>query len=87
MDEEGMKTTPNHLIHIGNPIPFDTDRFLDRLQTLMEVAYDGHDDRIRDMVTELVPTYRPAGERGSEEKGEAYEKQIQAAESRPLSPV
>ena len=25
MSEEGLKTTPNHLIHIGSPIPFDTD--------------------------------------------------------------
>jgi FlaA1/EpsC-like NDP-sugar epimerase len=27
MSEEGMRTTPNHLIHIGSPIPFETDKF------------------------------------------------------------
>ena len=31
MDEEGMKTTPNHLIHIGKPIPFDVEMFFDKL--------------------------------------------------------
>ena len=25
MAEEGMNTTPNKLIHIGSPIPFDTE--------------------------------------------------------------
>lgn len=27
MAEEGLKRTPNKLIHIGNPIPFDTAEF------------------------------------------------------------
>lgn len=40
MSEEGMRTTPNHLIHIGSPIPFDTDEFLHQLQMLMTAAYD-----------------------------------------------
>ena len=47
MSEEGMRTTPNHLIHIGSPIPFETDEFLDQLQTLMVMAYDGEDEKIR----------------------------------------
>lgn len=59
MSEEGMKTTPNHLIHIGCPISFDTDSFLQQLQRLMDVSYEGQDDRIRDIVSEIVPTYHP----------------------------
>ena len=76
MSEEGMRTTPNHLIHIGCPIPFDTNVFLKQLQLLMNAAYDGKEDTIRNLVSEVVPTYRPAGKHGSENKGEAYEQQI-----------
>ena len=58
MAEEGMQTTPNHLIHIGNPIPFDTDAFLAKLEPLMDIAYDNREDIIRDKVAELVTTYK-----------------------------
>ncbi len=76
MSEEGLRTTPNKLIHIGSPIPFDTDAFLNQLQVLMVAAYEGRDDTIREVVAKAVPTYRPAGEHGSEEKGAAYERQL-----------
>jgi len=76
MSEEGMRTTPNHLIHIGSPIPFDTDEFLHQLQMLMTAAYDGQEDSIRDLVADVIPTYHPAGEHGSEDKGEAYTQQM-----------
>ncbi len=58
MEEEGMKTTPNHLIHIGSPIPFDTDRFLVQLRELMDASY-GEEGDIRQLVAEVVGTYRP----------------------------
>ena len=90
MSEEGMKTTPNHLIHIGKPIAFDIDVFLRRLPELMNAAYDGCEDRIRDMVAEVVPTYHPAGRHGSEDKGNAYEEQmktVNAAEEHAEAPV
>lgn len=76
MSEEGLRTTPNHLIHIGNPIPFDTDEFILQLKSLMSAAYGGQEDAIRALVEEVVPTYHPAGEHGSEAKGEAYERQL-----------
>ena len=57
MEEEGMKTTPNHLIHIGAPIPFDTDQFLVRLKELMDVSYGDTKD-IRELVAEVVGTYQ-----------------------------
>lgn len=77
MSEEGMRTTQNHLIHIGSPIPFDTDEFLQQLQRLMSAAYDGKENTIRDLVAEAVTTYHPAGEHGSEDKGEAYTQQME----------
>ncbi|MBQ7916277.1 MAG: polysaccharide biosynthesis protein, partial [Firmicutes bacterium] len=60
MEEEGLKKTPNDLIHIGCPIPFDADTFLDQLQRLMEVAYDGDEEQVRQMIAEAVPTYHKA---------------------------
>lgn len=64
MSEEGMKTTPNALINIGCPIPFDTDKFISQLQDLMIAAYDGRDDEIRNLVASIVVTYHPADEHG-----------------------
>ena len=78
MSEEGMKTTPNKLIHIGSPIPFDEDEFLDQLHVLMNVAYSDDEDDIRDVVSKIVPTYHPAGEHGSEYKGKAFKEQMEA---------
>lgn len=41
-----MTKTDNDLIHIGKPIPFDTDEFLQQLENLAVVAY-GNDPDIR----------------------------------------
>jgi FlaA1/EpsC-like NDP-sugar epimerase len=71
MAEEGMQKTPNELIHIGNPIPFDTDAFMVDLRRLMEAAYE-NDEAIRDAVAAMVPTYRPTAI-GEERKDAAYE--------------
>ena len=60
MSEEGLKTTPNKLIHIGSPIPFDEDEFLKQLQEMMEAAYNGEEKTVRDMVAQVVTTYHPA---------------------------
>ena len=76
MSEEGLRTTPNRLIHIGSPIPFDTDEFLQQMQILMAASYDGQEDAIRDLVANVVTTYHPAGENGTEYKGEAYTQQM-----------
>ena len=59
MAEEGLKRTENDLIHIGCPIPFDTDEFLGELDGLMEAAYKNRDD-IRERVQKVVTTYHPA---------------------------
>ena len=58
MAEEGMKTTKNKMIHIGKPIHFDEDEFLEKLDGLMAAAY-GNDLNIREKVADMVVTYRP----------------------------
>lgn len=72
MAEEGMRKTPNELIHIGSPIPFDTYAFLGQLRELMDVAYE-NTEQIRRIVARLVPTYHPAPG-GCEIKGSTYDK-------------
>ncbi len=74
MAEEGLKNTPNRLIHIGCPIPFDMDKFMVQLRELMVASYENREN-IRELVSEIVPTYHPAGEHGCEDKGQAYEEQ------------
>ena len=57
MEEEGLKTTPNKLIHIGNPIMFDTDAFQKELEELMLAAYE-NSDSVAELVQKMVPTYK-----------------------------
>ena len=73
MAEEGLTSTPNKLIHIGKPIAFDTEKFIDKLANLMNEAYN-NTENIRELVMDIVSTYNPAGEHGSESKGETYER-------------
>ena len=78
MSEEGLRKTENKLIHIGSPIPFDTDSFLAQIQELMNTAYEGDEHKIRKLVSKIVTTYHPAGENGSEYKGAEYARQMEA---------
>ena len=57
MAEEGLQKTANERIHIGKPIPFDVDEFFAAFHTLMEVANNNREDKIREVVSSLVPTY------------------------------
>ena len=59
MAEEGLKKTQNKLIHIGCPIPFDIEEFLQQLDELLEAAYKNKDD-MRERVKSIVTTYHPA---------------------------
>ena len=59
MAEEGLKKTKNDLIHIGCPIPFDTNLFLSQLEELLEAAYKNKDD-MKERVEKVVTTYHPA---------------------------
>ena len=57
MDEEGLKETENSLIHIGKPLVFDGEAFLERLNSLYDEAYD-ETENMKELVAELVPTYK-----------------------------
>lgn len=58
MGEEGLKETPNKLIHVGEPIEMDDEKFEEQLQMLNDVA-TSETDHIREIVAEVVPTYHP----------------------------
>lgn len=62
MAEEGLEDTENSRIHIGKPLCFDVDSFLEKVDGLMEVAYKNKEGEIRDMVKDIVETYKPAEE-------------------------
>jgi FlaA1/EpsC-like NDP-sugar epimerase len=64
MAEEGLKKTENDLIHIGKPIPFDTEKFLKDLEKLARAAYD-NDEGIVKMVEGMVSTFKPVGSKPS----------------------
>lgn len=57
MDEEGLKETPNKLIHIGQPIKFDEKKFLNKLDNLIESA-STNDKNIKEKVAKIVDTYK-----------------------------
>jgi FlaA1/EpsC-like NDP-sugar epimerase len=57
MDEEGLKDTENKMIHIGRPIEFDEEAFLNRLDEMYSVITSEKAD-IRAFVEEMVPTYK-----------------------------
>ena len=80
MAEEGLQKTDNELIHIGKPIAFDQELFFRNLAVLIQKAY-ANDDRIREFLIGIVPTYHPDGNGSdkpnvvAEDDGEAKEKE------------
>lgn len=81
MSEEGMKKTPNDLIHIGSPIPFDELEFIEKLKLLMKTAYDNDEENIRKLVADTVKTYNPQNVNEYDCKTEAYKKMAQTVEN------
>jgi len=57
MDEEGLKDTANHMIHIGQPIKFNESKFWELLTELKEIAYEDGND-IWYYVKNIVSTYQ-----------------------------
>lgn len=57
MDEEGLKETPNKLIHIGHPIEMDDKKFFKDLDKLIASAYK-NDKNIKEKVATIVDTYK-----------------------------
>lgn len=62
MEEEGLKQTDNKQIYIGKPVPFDIERFLNQLEELARAGGE-NDERIAELVKEIVPTFYPAEEK------------------------
>lgn len=76
MDEEGLRTTKNRQINIGRPIEFDEDVFIEQLKGLMKAAYEDRED-IRQLVAEVVPTYRPDAGFGQTKRDAVYKQQME----------
>ena len=57
MKEEGMQETANNLIHIGKPIEMDDEKFKEQLDRL-DKACKLEVGNIKDIVEQIVPTYR-----------------------------
>lgn len=57
MDEEGMTETENELIFIGKPIEMDDEDFREKLR-LLDEASRMESDKIKEIVSEIVPTYQ-----------------------------
>lgn len=57
MDEEGLKETPNKLIHIGKPIEMNEKKFLNDLEKLIEYSYKNNKD-IKERIAKIVETYK-----------------------------
>lgn len=56
MEEEGLKATPNKLIHIGKPIEMDDAKFFKKLDKLITASYKNNND-IKEKVATIVDTY------------------------------
>lgn len=56
MDEEGLTSTENDLIHIGKPIQMDDEWFKRKLRQLDEASYR-EEEHMKAIVAEIVPTY------------------------------
>ena len=57
MKEEGLQETANRLIHIGKPIEMDDEKFTAQLDCL-KAACQAETENMKDIVAEIVPTYR-----------------------------
>lgn len=58
MAEEGLESTPNDLIYIGQPIKMDFDAFLSQLDELVKEA-EQNGDNVKSAVAEVCETYIP----------------------------
>lgn len=58
MSEEGLKETPNKLIHIGEPIEMNDELFEKQIERLNQ-ASKSEVENIKEIVAEVVPTYHP----------------------------
>ena len=57
MDEEGLKSTANKKIFIGNQIEIDPKALEQKLDTLKAAAEANDSDRTVELLADLVPTF------------------------------
>lgn len=57
MDEEGLRETENKLIHIGNPIEMNDEKFKEQLKILYD-ACENETGNIKEIVADIVTTYK-----------------------------
>ncbi len=67
MAEEGLKKTANDMISIGKPLEIDEENLLAKVQELYVEAYN-ETDRMKELVHELVPTYKIDGRKNKQAK-------------------
>ncbi len=58
MSEEGLKETENHLIHVAEPIKFDSKEFINNLTALMDLAYSNEAKEVVEKIRNTVPTFK-----------------------------
>ena len=58
MSEEGLKETENHMIHVAEPIKFDSLAFIGQLGELMKLAYANEAEGTVKKIKETVVTFR-----------------------------
>ena len=70
MEEEGMKATPNKLIHIGHPIEMNDEQFLQQIQRLDRISREEVEPmEMKRVVSEVVTTYKPDLDHVDQEQG------------------
>lgn len=73
MNEEGLKETKHDKIYIAKPSKIDMDMIqqkLDKLILLLETANNEQKDEIKDVISEVVPTYRNLEKKKKDNKEE-----------------
>lgn len=58
MDEEGLKSTANKKIFIGNQINIDADDMLSKLKSLRKAADSNDSEKTVEILSDLVPTFK-----------------------------
>jgi FlaA1/EpsC-like NDP-sugar epimerase len=58
MNEEGLKSTENKKIFIGNQIAIDENDLLLKLDELKNYADDNNSEKVAEMLSAIVPTFK-----------------------------
>ena len=58
MNEEGLKSTDNKKIFIGNQIAIDEEDLLSKLSELKEYAEANDSEKVVEMLSSIVPTFQ-----------------------------